>query len=185
MLSLSAPPAGEPLVLSDVKAALRIETDADDALLERIVTVARAFLERRLDLAILRQSWTLTLTSVPLAPVCLRPGKVAAITGGTVRYGDAAPRPLADGEARLIRSVPARVALDLPAAENGAPLAELTVTFETGWADASAMPPELAHALMLLVAHYYEERQLFAAGRYVPVPATLQAHIEAFREVRL
>ena len=184
MLSLTTPPAGEPLELPDVKAALRVETDAEDALIERMIAVARSFLERRLDLAVLRQSWTLSLACLPSAPVPLRPGKVARITGGTVRYEGAEPRPLADGEVRLVRSVPARAAFRLPASEGGAPVAEVTLTFEAGWA-AGTVPPELTHALTLLVAHYHEERQLFAQGRYVPIPASLQAHVEAFREVRL
>lgn len=185
MLSLTTPPAGEPLSLPDVKAALRIETDTEDAGLLRMIAVARSFIERRLDRAILAQTWTLTLDALPSGPVCLRPGKVAGLIGGTVRYGTGEARPLADGEVRLIRSVPARAAFDLPATEGGAPVTGLTLRFEAGWADPAAIPAEIIHAVTLLVAHYYEERQLFASGRYVPVPTSLQAHIEAFREVRL
>ena len=184
MLILTTPPVGEPLLLPDAKAALRVETDADDALIERMITVARGHLERRLDLAFLSQAWTLSLASLPLTPVCLRPGRVARITGGTVAYGEA-ERPLVDAETRLIRGAPSRAKLDLPPSEDGAALTALSLTFEAGWPDAASVPPELIHALTLLVAHYYEERQLFAAGRYVPVPATLQAHLEAFREARL
>ena len=182
MLTLTTPPAGEPLDLPGVKAALRIETDAEDTVLERMISAARHLIERRLDLALLAQTWTLSLAGVPAAPVPLRPGKVARITGGTVRYEGEAPRDLADGEARLVRSWPARVAFDLKGAHA---VTELTVEFEAGWPAAASVPPGLVHALHLLVAHYYEERQLFAEGRYVPVPASLDAHLAAFREVRL
>ena len=184
MLTLTAPPAGEPLSLPDVKAALRIDTDAEDAFLSRMIATARSFVERRLDLAILTQSWALSLDALPLGPVSLRPGKVQRIVSGEVAYGDGPARPLGDGEVRLVRSVPARACFRLPARQDGMPVTALSLTFEAGWAPA-AVPPELIHALTLLVAHYHEERQLFAEGRYVPVPAGLQAHLEAFREARL
>lgn len=185
MLTISTPPTGEPITLPDVKAALRVETDADDALLTRMAATARAYVERRLDLAILRQSWTLTLDAAPDRPVPLRPGKVAAVTSGTVRYGDEEPRTFGPDEVRLRRSVPASVTFAFPRLLDGAPITELTVGFDTGWADAEAVPPELIHAILLLTAHYYEQRELFASGRYVMLPTALQAHIDAFREVRL
>ena len=181
MLTLTTPPAGEPLLLPDVKAILRVEHEADDALLARIITTARTFVERRLDLAILRQSWTLTLPGCPGAPVPLRPGKVAGIVSGTVTYKGEPARPLAEEEYALIRSVPACVRFDLPPGE----VQEITLIFEAGWAAAADVPADLLHALGLLVAHYYEERELFGQGRYVPVPHTLQSHLAAFREVRL
>ena len=185
MLSLSTPPAGEPLPLPDIKQALRVETDADDALILRMAQTARAFLERRLDLAILPQEWTLSLDALPARPVSLRPGKVARITAGSVTYGEGEPRALTSSDYTLCRSWPANVAFRLPHEQGGERVTALSLTFETGWADAEAVPPDLLHALRLLTAHYYEEREPFARGAYVPVPAALQAHIEAFREVRL
>ena len=183
MLTLTTPPVGEPLTLPDAKAALRVEHDADDALIGRMIATARSFVERRLDLAIHEQTWTLSLTERPDGPVCLRPGKVRGITAASVTYGSAT-RAMSDGEVRLRRSAPATASFDLSGAEGGEPLSAITVAFTAGWLE-GAVPPELTHAIRLLTAHYYEERELFAQGRYVPVPHALQAHIEAFREVRL
>ena len=183
MLTLTTPPAGEPLSLPDAKAALRVEHDADDALIGAMIATARSMIERRLDLAILEQRWTLSLTEVPGAPVCLRPSKVREVTGASVTYG-AATRALEDTEIRLRRGAPASLLIDVAHREGGEALSALTVEFSAGW-QADAVPPELVHAVRLLTAHYYEERELFAQGRYVPVPHALQAHIEAFREVRL
>ena len=183
MLTLTTPPVGEPLSLPDAKAALRVDHADDDALISRMITTARGLIERRLDLAILEQRWTLSLTDVPTQPVCLRPGKVREVTATSVTYGSAT-RPMTDGEFRLRRSVPATLMLDVPPSENGDALSAITVEFAAGWT-ADTVPPELVHAVGLLTAHYYEERELFARGRYVPVPTALQTHIEAFREVRL
>jgi uncharacterized phiE125 gp8 family phage protein len=185
MLTLKTPPAGEPIGLSNVKAALRVETDADDEILFRMAATARAMIERRLDLAFLAQEWTLTLTEAPASPVTLRPGKVARVTGGTVRYGEGEAGAFGPEEVHLRRSVPAAACFAFPRTEGGAPLTELTLTFEAGWPEPDAVPAELIHALLLLTAHYYEERELFARGRYVALPAGLQAHLDAFREVRL
>ena len=183
MLTLTTPPLGEPLTLPDAKAALRVEHADDDALIGRMIATARGFIERRLNLAILEQGWTLSLTTLPGGPVCLRPGKVRGIDAATVTYGSAS-RALTGDELTLHRSVPARIVLDLPEREDGAALSAVTIAFTAGWATTD-VPPELIHAIRLLTAHYYEERELFARGRYVPVPHALQTHIEAFREVRL
>ena len=183
MLTLTTPPAGEPLSLPDAKAALRVEHDADDALIARMIATARGLIERRLDLAILEQTWTLSLTDAPTAPVPLRPGKVREITGAAVTYGGTT-RALTDAEVRLRRSVPAQVVLSVPRSEGASALSAITVEFRAGWEE-GRVPPELVHAVRLLTAHYYEERELFSRGRYVPVPHALQTHIEAFREVRL
>ena len=183
MLTLTTPPVGEPLSLPDAKAALRVDHDADDALIDRMIATARGYLERRLDLAILEQSWTLSLTEAPEHPVPLRPGKVREIAAASVTYG-AATRALTEAELRLRRSVPACVLIDVAPSQDGEALSAITAQFTAGWPE-DAVPPELIHAVRLLTAHYYEERELFARGRYVPVPHALQAHIEAFREVRL
>lgn len=184
MLTQTVPPAGEPVALADIKAALRIDHDADDTLILSMARTARAFLERRLDIALLRQEWRLELVSPPCGPEVLRPGKVVALTGGSVTYGGIS-RPLEPEEYRLRRSVPAAVLFDLPPGEAGEPFESLSLGFTAGWADASAVPEELIQALLLLTAHYYEEREVFVRGRYVPLPAGLQAHVQAFREVRL
>ena len=185
MLTLTTPPMGEPLLLPDVKLFLRIDHDADDTLIASMIRTARSFVERRLDIALLRQNWTVSLDCVPTGPITIRPGKVDAIQTATVTYGDDEPRLLEAEQLRLVRSVPAKLVFDLDLAHGEGGITSIDVTFSTGWTTIDDVPEDLRHAVMLLVAHYYEERELFAAGRYVPVPHGLQTHIEAFREVRL
>lgn len=66
-LTLTAPPAVEPLALADAKTHLRVDITDDDTLITALITAARRYCESALKQALITQSWTLYLDSFPSA----------------------------------------------------------------------------------------------------------------------
>jgi len=58
-LTLTAPPAGEPLTLAEAKAFLRIEETAEDTYVTSLIATSRQQVEAALGLALMDQSWRL------------------------------------------------------------------------------------------------------------------------------
>jgi len=180
MYELVTPPATEPLSLSDLKSSLRVEHTSDDALISSLLSTARTFLERRIDIAVLPQSWRAT---VPVGhdKIILRPSRVLSVSAVTFS-GESGQTVAAAEDWVLHRGRPDCVVL------RRAPPAgttDIIVDFEAGFSDISAVPADLLRAISLLAAHYYEERELFRAQRYVPVPLSIDALIQPYREVRV
>lgn len=185
MFALITPPVQEPIPIADLKSALRVGTDLDDTLLTQMAVTARTFIERRLDHAILAQTWSLTLTGRAPEQVVLRPSLVTAVTSVTARYGTGGADEVPADQWCLTHRLPARLTLDVPNSQGGEALAELVITFTAGRADPATVPADLLQAIYLLTAHYYEEREMFRQQRYVSVPHGVQALLEGLREVQL
>ncbi|MEM9421178.1 MAG: head-tail connector protein [Pseudomonadota bacterium] len=185
MFTLITPPAVEPISLSDLKSALRVDHSDDDTIIIQIAETARAFIERRLDMAFLRQTWSFTLDHIPHGGVTLRPRRLIDVTSVSVKYGDGVANTLADSKWCLFRRDPAHITVDAPQSEGEEPLTELQILFNAGFPSVADIPAELLRALYMLTAHYYEEREAFRNQRYVPVPYGVEAILATFKEVRL
>ena len=69
----------------------------------------------------------------------------------------------------------------LPAVPNGGAVRiQLTAGYGQDWAD---LPPDLAQAVIILAAHYYQNR--FAAHEHTGMPEVVRALIEGYRNLRL
>ncbi len=185
MFTLITPPTTEPISLSELKSALRIGHSNDDTIITQMVLTARTFVERRLDLALLPQTWSLTLDHVPSGLVYLRPSRVTTIVSVTAQYGEDPAMTLSNDDWCLFKRQPAQMTIDAPSSQGGQALNELTIIFDAGFASSTDIPADLLRALYMLTAHYYEEREAFAAQRYVPVPYGVEALLAAYKEVRL
>jgi len=177
-LTLISPPAAEPVTLAEMKEHLKLDGNAEDALLVGLGVAARQAIEARFQIAIMAQSWRLALDCAPPGPVVLPLSPVISIDAvGVVRGGvTGALAPSAyDAQAGAI----GRVRIKAPASSADA-FGGVVIAFTAGWADAAAAPPELKLAIKMLAAHYYENRE----GE-PPAPAGLGALVAPFRQVRL
>lgn len=64
-LNLITPPTTEPLTLAEVKKDLRIDHSDDDETLNRMISEAREWLERRLQLKLCPQTWDFIIDAFP------------------------------------------------------------------------------------------------------------------------
>lgn len=160
-LVMTGGPAGEPVSLADVKAQLRIDGSAEDLYLGGLILTSRLQIEAALGLALMTQSWRLTIPNWPPRDILALPMRpVTAVTAlhaideaGTltplslagIRL-DAGPPPV------LLRSA---AGWPLPVAT----FQSVAIDFTAGYgATASSVPAPIRQALLLLIAHWYERR---------------------------
>jgi uncharacterized phiE125 gp8 family phage protein len=164
-LKLVAGPATSLLNLDEVKAHLRVSFDDDDDYITSLIAVATAFIDGPwgAGVPLLTQTWRLSLDCFPeFAALPLSP--VQSVTSFT--YTDVAltTRVL---DPRLyvvdLDSNPARV---VRAWGQWWPMTTLTtagavkITFLCGFGDfASDVPADIRHAAILLIGHWYENRE--------------------------
>lgn len=172
-------PATEPLTLAMAKAHVRVDDDADDALIGALIATARAHVEARTGTRLVTQTvsiradgWT-DLASLPIGPV----GDVVSV--GYLDADDEAATLSADDYDLQADGLEARIALAYgarwPAIRDGS---LITVTCEVGYGDADEQPPEVVQAMLLLIGDFYAQRESFVTGTIataVPLAATVDA----------
>jgi uncharacterized phiE125 gp8 family phage protein len=189
-LVLTAAPAAEPISLAEAKAHLRLDADDEDALLTALIVAARMFVEKTLGLALITQGCAYYLdfwprsscVTLPIFPV----QDVDAVTlhdangGATELDAEAYAVDVLSQLARLVLkgASPSVVARELNAFE---------IAFTAGYGDAASdVPAPIRHALLLLVAHWFERREpvMLGAGAQ-EVPTTIAGLLLPYRRVRL
>lgn len=183
-------PALEPVSLADVKAHLRIDADDEDALLTAAIVSARVHVEALTRRKLIEQAWRIyfdrwprrRIVSLPVAPLM-------AVDAVTIYDAEGAPQvvDIEDYEADVV-SVPARLVLAATApspvgqATNGI---EIDVTAGYG-ASSVDVPAPLRHAVLMLVAHWYEHRGAVGHDLAVlAVPLGFEALIAPYRLLSL
>lgn len=192
ILTETSPAAVTPVSLDDFKAHLRLAQGfapdaAEDALLDRYLRNATSVVEARISRALIRREFKLQVAAwnreghlvLPVGPVALI-GSLNFILDAETISLPATAWSLEPGSSRQLLTGPG--GSTLPAVPQGYS-AELV--FDAGFGDGpSDMPGDLAQAVMLLAAHYYEHRYGEAvSGQGIPVG--VQALLETQRSFRL
>jgi uncharacterized phiE125 gp8 family phage protein len=185
---LTNPPLAEPVTLAEAKAHLRLDGDAEDALLTKLIAAARRHVEAATGLALMAQGWSHFLdqgpdgpmVALPLAPVMsidevriYGEDDEASLLDPAHYYGDLSARP-----ARLVLRRdrlwprPGRVA-------NGI---EIKVTAGFG-EEAGDVPEDLRLAILRLVVSWFEHRGDDAPLLKAPIGLALL--LQPYREMRL
>ena len=189
-LALTSGPAVEPVTVSEAKAHLRLDGSAEDILIASLIVTSRLHVEAALGLALITQGWRLTLDRWPPGrePVRFPLRPIAAVTSVTLydANGDAtlitSDRYLLDGQALSPRLIP-NGGWTAP----GRAHAGIEIEFEAGiGATAADVPAPIRHAILLLVAHWYEHRDPLEIGQAAAmIPAAVSDLLKPYREVRL
>ena len=186
----TAGPAAEPVTVADVKAHLRVDHAHEDALIASLIVTSRLQIEAALGLALITQSWTWRLDAwpadgtleLPLRPV--QSIEAVRITGTDASVETlAADRYLLDGASLPPRLIPTGGTWPRP----GAVAEGIEIAFTAGYGSAAdAVPAPIRHALLMLVAHWYENREPGGAGHAAPrIPDAVSALLMPYRRVRL
>ena len=155
-MTLLAGPAGEPISRAEAKAYCRVDGDDEDALIDALIAAARLQVESLTGRALLSQTWryeragTQLCVELPILPVA---SLVVAPDGATIQ-----------GDAVL-----------LAAPEDG-----VSIDYVAGYGGAEDVPADLKQAVLVLVAYWYENRDLATAP-----PLGFERLLAAYRRVRL
>ncbi len=191
-LVANSAPAQEPVSLADAKAHLRVDSADDDALISRLITGARSELERGLGRALITQGWTYWLdawpagyaVALPLAPVqSVEAVRVYAMDDSFATLP--ASGYLLDGMGSLPRLI-RRGAIAWP--QPLRPGNGIAIDFTAGHgALPTDVPAALRVALLVLVGHWYEHRELADAsgGGSIRLPPMVCDLIDPYRVRRL
>ncbi len=187
------PPVAEPVSEADAMAHLRLETSGESALIARLITVARMQVETWTGRALITQSWRwsldrwpagragiLTIPKPPLQSVdqiLLFDGQGQAAVWDQQNYEVDA----GNDSARLIPRTGV-----LPPSP-GRRAAGIAIDFSCGYgAVGTDIPAPIRQAILMLIAHYYENRELAApATGMAPVPQGPAALLAPYKVVRL
>ena len=164
------------------------EDSVQDGVLDNLLRAALAAIEGRTGKALLRRAfvWTLMRWSdseaqpLPLAPV--------AAVGAVRLFGRTGSETLVDpGAYRLVpdlhRPLLLPTALLLPTIANGGMVEiEFDAGFGPAWSD---LPADLAQAVLMLAAHYYEHRNDASEVKLSRVPMGVTTLLERYRVMRI
>lgn len=173
-LVLVTPPAVEPISTAEAKLHLRVDHSDEDALIARLITAARKDVETYTRRALITQTQKLVLDDWPYIPFKLLMPPLQSVTSiqYTTRLGSALTF-AASNYVVDIYSTPGRLTLADGASWPGDTLREMagiTITYVCGYGtESSAVPEPIRQAILLLVGHYYENREavLSAVGANV------------------
>ena len=189
-LIMTSSPAIEPITAADAKAHLRIDGSAEDALIASLILTSRLHVESALGFALISQGWTLLLDAWPegrAVDIPIRP--LLAITSARVLSATGVPTVLSASDYILdATGVPPRLVRTgttwpLPGSvANG-----IEIAFTAGFGPAASdVPSPIRHALLLLVAHWYEHRDAIEIGSgTMSIPHAVSELLRPYRVVRL
>jgi uncharacterized phiE125 gp8 family phage protein len=178
-------PSEEPVNLAEAKSHLRIDISEDDTLIETLLQAAREYVEETTHRALVTQTWTLGLENWPRGDRIALP-RPPLISVTSVVYVDS------DGDSNVFAAAnynvdtvcePGELVLAYGCSWPSAtlrPMAPITVTYQAGYGGAASVPQHLKQAILLLTAHWYENRESTVTGAGVlssEIPFTVESLI--------
>jgi uncharacterized phiE125 gp8 family phage protein len=159
-----------------------------DAVLVACLRAALAVIEARTGKALFRRPFRLRLANwrepdgqgLPVAPVAsVSDVRLVARDGSAAAVDPAQYRLVPDTHRPMLR--PGAATLPLPPAGGG-----IEIDFEAGFGpDWTAIPADLAQAVLLLAAHYHDNRSATEPGAAAGLPYGIAALVERHRTVRI
>ncbi len=174
-------PIATPVSRDEAKAYARIYTDGEDSIVDGLIAAAVGYVEKECYRAIMPQTWELYLDEWPEDNIVFLPRPLIQEVN-TIKYYDT------DGVLQTldsdlyqvdIKTEPGRVkpAYDevWPSVRSGM-LSVITINYTSGWADATTVPADIKTAILLLISHWFENREAVVVGT---ITSTLKMAVDA------
>ena len=183
----------EPVSLAEAQAFLRVDSSDDATEIEAIIKVARQMVEDFTGRALLTQTWKFQDEEWPDAdddegPLVLPLNRSPLATVVSVKYYpfDGGAQTTLDSSKYHVLTGPMPGQIVLKYGEFWPYLYSrpdaVEVEFTAGAASAADVPPTLRHAVLLLIAHLYENRAPINIGNIVnEIPYTVKHLLESHR----
>jgi uncharacterized phiE125 gp8 family phage protein len=177
-------PTSEPVTVAEAKAHLRVDLSDDDVLIESLITAARVHIEDATSRALITQTWRINLDDwPPCGYLCLPRPPLQSVT--SVVYTDSAGTAAtlsASKYAADTDSEPGRIVLNCGQTWPVTTLATsnpIVITYIAGYGAAAAVPQQLKQAILLLLGHWYENREgsIVGSGGVSPIPFAIDSLI--------
>ncbi len=186
-LELVEAPAITPITLSEVKDQLRVDHDDDDALLERLIAVAVAFtdVQGALGQAMISQKWAQWLDSNTNGTVKLILGPFQVLNA--VRYYDLSGTLQDDDVNNYEIFGTATYTTIQPKDGESWPETQdrqdaIKIEYTIGYGDTvDDVPDTIRHALMLLVGHWYDNREQSGMDELSNIPFGFESLLNMHR----
>lgn len=187
-LIVPASPPTEPVTLATAKAHCRVEASVtdEDALIQSYVTAARTWIEEFMHRAIVSSTFDYAIDAVPSgdAPLLLPRAPLVSVTSVT-SYDTSNTATVLSNTTYFVdtTSEPGRIVLNSGViwptslrSENA-----LVVRYVAGYA---SVPDAIKHALLLLVGHFYQNREQAVKDALSSIPMGVEALLGPYRLVR-
>jgi len=174
-------PTEEPVTLADAKLHLRVDGDEENTWIERAIRAAREFCEETQQRAYVSRRFRMSLERWPC-------GRIIVLPKPPLQSVEVITYILADGTVETLG--PSQYVVDA-ASEPGtiylapgaswpagqlAPGMPIRVEFTAGYGAAAAVPERVKQAILLLVGHWYENRETVLVGS---ISRSLEFAVEA------
>jgi uncharacterized phiE125 gp8 family phage protein len=188
-LVLVTAPAAEPVTLAEAKAHLRITGTDEDVLISSLMITSRLTVESAVSVGLITQTWRLVMDQWPKGAVEIPLSPLQAVTAIRVKdrngIGQVVPSTsyLVD-----ITSLPPRLVWNGVVPQNpGVPAVGIEIDLTIGFgATGAVVPAPLRHAILMLIAHWYEHRDPEEIGTGTArIPDAVTDLIQPFRKIRL
>jgi uncharacterized phiE125 gp8 family phage protein len=154
---LISPPTSYGVTVSQAKAQSRVLNSAEDDVIEGHLAAALAYAEKYTGRIYQPQTWELTVDAFPTAEIKLTPGPVASIT--SIQYIDADGATITVADTLYETDLAGDDAWVGPSTPWPATMATFNAVKITYVAGRGQMPADMRQAIIMLAAHYYQDRE--------------------------
>lgn len=185
-LKIFTEPASEPVTTAEAKLHLRVDHSSEDAAIGTWIMTAREKVEMDTRRALITQTWDLTLDEWPEEDFIEAPfPPLASVTSITYIDDEGVSHTFANTNYIVdAQSAPGRIVLEDGSAWPADSLRSangITVRFVCGYGAAgSSVPASLRSAMLLLIGHYYENREATSQNVY-QLPMGYEALIRDYK----
>ena len=187
-------PGQEPVTLEEAKQHLRVEVAADDALIAALLLAAREWVEGQTGQALVTQTIDWFISYDWHYPLRLPINPVQSVTSVKYLDDDGVQQTLATDQYRVMAHksdsyIEPAYGVTWPSVY---PVGDaIEVRFVVGHIDDTVSPPTVAvpfslrTAVLLLTAHFYENREATSMRRIIETPMSVEALISPYRHARV
>lgn len=182
-MKLITPPTQEPITLNEAKTHLRVDGTAEDSLITGLIVAARQYVEATTHRAIMEQTWRMSIDEFPDDRVIYLSAPPLITIDNVTYYDEIGTKQTLSTASYFVDgdSEPGRLVLSSterwPATQER-PNA-VTVQFKAGYGVAADVPQAIKHAILMLVAHWYEHREAVVIGTSSTISTQVSFAVDA------
>ena len=182
---ITSAPASEPLTTAEAKAHMNVTIADDDSYIDSLIVAARDYVQDIIRRSLITQTLAASFDSFAADCFELERGPVQAVNSITYidTLGVTQTLPVSDYLVDMVSSPP-RIT---PAYGKSWPdtrdqINAVTVTYVAGYGNAAAVPQPIKQAMLLYIAHLYENRESVITGTSVTeAPQSVRALLSPYK----